>query len=139
MGSMIFMFREQWYFEKKAFIFPIIYIIFDLAVSLIAIWLPKVVLDMINRPGEKFVASLIMAKPGEFEKVWEEGIAELEANGSIKIVEGRKKHFQLKNFVKDIRYVLVKMLELAQDCNKSCTYLFNCKFICYYIEKSSKL
>jgi len=49
----------------------------------------------LRTPWEKFVASLIMAKPGEFEKVWEEGIAELEANGSTKIIEARQKHFQL--------------------------------------------
>ncbi|MBO0994303.1 ABC transporter ATP-binding protein [Bacillus sp. SD088] len=47
--NMKFMFREQWSFEKKALLFPIVYIIFDLIVSLIAIWLPKVVLDSINR------------------------------------------------------------------------------------------
>lgn len=47
--NMKFMFREQWIFQKKAFLSPIIFILFDLIVSLITIWLPKLVLDMINR------------------------------------------------------------------------------------------
>lgn len=47
-NNMKFMFREQWIFQKKAFVSPIIFILFDLIVSLIAIWLPKLVLDMIN-------------------------------------------------------------------------------------------
>lgn len=54
-NNMKFMFREQWSFEKKAILFPIIFIIFDLAVSLIGIWLPKVVLDTINRSVSPYV------------------------------------------------------------------------------------
>lgn len=48
-SNLKFMFREQWHFEKKALLFPIIFIGLDLAVSLMAIWLPKVVLDMISQ------------------------------------------------------------------------------------------
>lgn len=48
-SNLKFMFREQWRFERKALLFPIIFIVLDLAVSLMAIWLPKVVLDMINQ------------------------------------------------------------------------------------------
>lgn len=48
-SNLKFMFREQWHFEKKALLFPFIFIVLDLAVSLMAIWLPKVVLDMINQ------------------------------------------------------------------------------------------
>lgn len=57
-----FMLHEQWHFEKKAFIFPVMHIIFDLVVSLIAIWLPKVVLDMIDRSASAsvFVANILM-------------------------------------------------------------------------------
>ena len=44
---------------------------------------------------EKFLASLIMAEPGKFEQVWEEGVKELEANGALKIVEGRQREFEL--------------------------------------------
>jgi ABC-type multidrug transport system fused ATPase/permease subunit len=48
-NNISFMYSEQWRFEKKAFLFPVLYIIFDLIVSLITIWLPKVVLDMVSQ------------------------------------------------------------------------------------------
>lgn len=49
----------------------------------------------LRTPWEKFVASLIMAKEGEFESLWESGVAELEANGSKQIIEGKKNHFSM--------------------------------------------
>jgi len=49
LNNIKFMIHEQWCFEKKAFLFPFLYILSDSAVSLIAIWFPKVVLDMIHR------------------------------------------------------------------------------------------
>ena len=49
LNNVKFMFREQWNFEKGAFLFSILYIFFDLIVSILAIWLPKAVLDMIHQ------------------------------------------------------------------------------------------
>lgn len=46
-SNILFMFREQWGFEKKAFIYPVAFIVFDLAAALIVIWMPKTVLDLI--------------------------------------------------------------------------------------------
>ena len=36
-SNILFMFREQWHFEPKAFLYPIIYILFDLAAVFLAI------------------------------------------------------------------------------------------------------
>lgn len=46
-SNILFMLREQWHFEHKAFLYPIIYILFDLAASFLAIWMPKTVLELI--------------------------------------------------------------------------------------------
>lgn len=48
-SNILFMFREQWHFEHKAFLYPVIYIIFDLASAFLAIWMPKKVLDLIEQ------------------------------------------------------------------------------------------
>ncbi|MDE5891283.1 MAG: hypothetical protein K2H45_00005, partial [Acetatifactor sp.] len=48
-SNILFMFHEQWRFEKKAFIYPAAFIVFDLAVALIVIWMPKTVLDLITQ------------------------------------------------------------------------------------------
>ncbi|WMJ86428.1 ABC transporter ATP-binding protein [Anaerocolumna sp. MB42-C2] len=47
LNNLKFMLREQWGFKKKAFIVPVIHIFSAIAVSLLGIWLPKVVLDSI--------------------------------------------------------------------------------------------
>lgn len=53
-SNILFMFREQWHFEKKAFIYPAAFIVFDLAAALIVIWMPKTVLDLIIQSVTSF-------------------------------------------------------------------------------------
>jgi len=53
----------------------------------------------LRTPWEKFVASLIMAKPGEFESAWENGIKELEATGSTILIEANRKQVKLLGLV----------------------------------------
>jgi ABC-type multidrug transport system fused ATPase/permease subunit len=62
-NNLKFMLREQWVFEKKAAITPFIRIFSDLAVSLMGIWLPKVVLDAI---GQSVPADIFLIKIGLF-------------------------------------------------------------------------
>lgn len=49
LDNMKFIIQEQWSFDKLAFVFPAIYIVFDVVASVLSIWLPKAVLDMIDR------------------------------------------------------------------------------------------
>lgn len=65
-SNLIFMIREQWNFEKTGVFVPFVKIPADVAVSLLSIWIPKVVLDAISHsaPVHEFViliSSLTMA------------------------------------------------------------------------------
>ena len=51
----------------------------------------KTLVDNLRTPWQQFLSNLIMAKPGEFDTVWNSGTAELEANGSLDVVEGYKR------------------------------------------------
>ncbi|MGI6570066.1 MAG: extracellular solute-binding protein [Caldicoprobacterales bacterium] len=55
----------------------------------------------LRTPWEKFVASLIMAEPGTFDEVFEKGVLELESNGADKIIEARRREFQLMTSIAD--------------------------------------
>ncbi|RKN86065.1 ABC transporter ATP-binding protein [Paenibacillus ginsengarvi] len=59
-SNLIFMIREQWNFDKKGVFVPFVRIPSDIAVSLLGIWIPKVVLDAIANsvPASEFVMQL---------------------------------------------------------------------------------
>jgi len=59
-SNLIFMIREQWNFEKKGVFVPFIRIPSDITVSLLGIWIPKIVLDAIEKsiPVYEFVIQL---------------------------------------------------------------------------------
>ncbi len=48
-------------------------------------------MENLRTPWQQFVSDLIMAKPGQFDAAWTKGTKELEANGSLTVVEGYKK------------------------------------------------
>lgn len=60
-SNLKFMLHEQWVFDKKATVIPVVRILSDLAVSLMGIWLPKVVLDAI---GQKVPANIFTLQIG---------------------------------------------------------------------------
>lgn len=62
LDNMKFMLKELWRFEKKAFFFSVFHIVFELLVVIIGIWLPKIVLDLINNSvaPSKFVTTTIV-------------------------------------------------------------------------------
>lgn len=59
-SNLKFMLHEQWVFDKKSTVIPILRIHSDLAVSLMGLWLPKVVLDAVGQsvPASVFVMEI---------------------------------------------------------------------------------
>lgn len=60
-SNMKFMLQKQWEFEKKAFFSSLLYVIFEVAVSMVTILVPKIILDMIHNEESEyhFVLSVI--------------------------------------------------------------------------------
>lgn len=48
-SNILFMLHEQWNFEKKGVLLPFIRILSDVAISVLSLWLPKIVLDTISK------------------------------------------------------------------------------------------